>query len=546
MKPGLLILSITLLFCSSGRVVARIIDLEYTLQRRDSNSLTITVAFTGNRTGATLLHLPNEWAGQQMLYKAISLLQATSKDTKVDETAKPFEYWIHHRAGARVVLTYNLRKDWDGPLRYPLYFRPVIERNFFYFEGYSGLAYPDMVDSVKIKCTISHQGFATGDFIGNSFYSFATRGTVRTTLKDLLNSFFCGGQYRTRQSETNKNKIVLATVGKFSFTDDETFSLISRIILAERDFWSDPSHPYFLTVLLPLKGRGNSGGTAHFNSFSLFQDTNLKLSQGLTDLISHEYFHSWIGQGLRMPSPEEAYKWFSEGFTDYYSAKILLSIGILTKKEFENKINKMISEYYQSPYFELDNKMLIGRYWENMALKQLSYRRGSTIAFAMDSRISEKPSISLDDLMKALYEQSKPALMFSDQLFDQLAMKYSDSTMVSAIHKAKLGINGELTQCLVNSMTYKIKLQSVNPFELGFDLDKSQKAKRITGLIKGSNAELAGLTEGMELTNKFSIYHNNTQKPAKVQVLRNGVAEWIEYIPVSAVTLNIPAIVVDE
>jgi len=61
-------------------------DIEYGFQRGDSSSLSITLAFKGNKTGLTMLHLPNEWASAKQLYKAISLLKAISAGTSIDST----------------------------------------------------------------------------------------------------------------------------------------------------------------------------------------------------------------------------------------------------------------------------------------------------------------------------------------------------------------------------------------------------------------------------------------------------------------------------
>jgi predicted metalloprotease with PDZ domain len=79
----------------------------------------------------------------------------------------------------------------------------------------------------------------------------------------------------------------------------------------------------------------------------MFQSTNLRIEQGFIPLISHEYFHTWIGgdQGLKMPAPDEIYKWFSEGFTDYYSFKLVKLMGTISNEDFLSYINQYLREY---------------------------------------------------------------------------------------------------------------------------------------------------------------------------------------------------------
>ena len=65
------------------------------------------------------------------------------------------------------------------------------------------------------------------------------------------------------------------------------------------------------------------------------------------------------------------------------------------------------------------------------------------------------------------------------------------------------------------------------------------------GLTAGSNAAKAGLIENMKLTDKLSVWFNNTEKPAVIGVTDSGKEKLIQYIPVLNVDKNIPQIVLD-
>jgi predicted metalloprotease with PDZ domain len=548
MKASASVFTITLLLIAAEFTRAASPDLEYSFQRRDSASLLITVSFPANKIGSTLLHLPNEWAGQQMLYKAITELHPVSAGTSVAATDKPDEYLIKSAPDSRVTLTYVLHQDWEGPLKYPLCFRPVIGKDFFYFQTTNGLVYPNVADSLHVHCAISYKGFAKEDFIGNSFFANTSSHRFTVSLSNFLNGIYCGGRYRTKTVEADGHKITMAITGQFSFADEKAFSSVSTIIREERRFWHDAGSPYYFVAWLALDDQGTISGTAYYNSFVLFQSTHGKLSLDLLQTVSHEYFHNWLGgePGLTPPEPRELYKWLMEGFTDYYSLKVLYATGILSKGDFMAQLNKNILEYYLSPAFRSENQELVGRYWEDRNLRLMGYRRGLTIAFVLDSRIAGKGPASLDDLMHDLFQRSKPTMVFSKAVFDQLVRQYADDSTLSTIDNANRGNNDLLTQDLLANKTYKTDTVTVTKlFDIGFDDKASGQAKRIIGLQPGSNAEKAGLRENMPITGGFSIWYNNTEKPAGVEVIRGGKKEWIQYIPVEAVNIPVPQIIFD-
>lgn len=536
-----------LLFFISLRSEAQETDLNYTISRKDSVTLSIKVVFNGNMKGSSMLHLPHEWAGQQSLFKAVSDIKPLSTQTIVMPTDRPYNYTLKYKPGSKVAFSYLLRKDWTGLLRYPLYFRPVIEPDFFYFEGYSGLVYPELADTVNVRCHLVYEGFSTNDFIGNSFYANAKAGSFTVSIDNLLNSIFCAGNFRSKTIAINGRKIVIALTGKPAFEDEAAFTNISKIILAERRFWNDAGPAYYFTVFLPLYDQGNTGGTAFYHAFSLFQSKELGLTGNLLPMIAHEYFHNWLGLGLKMPEPDEPYKWFSEGFTEYYSYKILYQTGAISKDDFLTRINGYLKDYYLSRYFNLSNNELIGRYWENRELKLLSYRRGLILAFLLDSRIAEKNHKSLDDLLRTLYTESKPSMVFSNDKFNKLVNSFSDSITLAAANQCNVGNNAMLGQLLFASKLYHMDTLRVNKvFDLGFDYESSKAAGKIVGLTSGSNAAKAGLTENMELTEQCSIWFNNTEKPAVIGVTDSGKERAIQYIPVRSVDIKIPQVSIEK
>jgi len=516
--------------------------LSYSFTRVDSSSVLVSLTFTGNKSGITKLLLPKQWASQDNLYTAVTNLQALSKHTTLTATDTAWQYTVKHRPGAKVVISYILHKDWPGALRYPLYFRPVIEKDFVYFEGYSALVYPDIEDTVPVKCLLSFAGFPSGAFTGNSFFAGRPSGTFIATLAQLRNAIYCYGQYHDTTVLVHGNPVVIAIHGNFPFTDGQVYNAVSGIITAERDFWQDQQFPYFFISLHAMEGNNSSGGTGHYQSFTMFQSTDMPFTRDLTWLISHENFHTWLGERLKMPEPEELTKWFSEGFTDYYAYKIQKQVGILTAQGFVDKINGIIKAYYLSPVFSTPNTAIIGRYWSDGNLKQLSYQRGLVQAFLLDNSISRQGA-SLDDLMRALYKSSSPAYIFSKALFDSLLLQYAGQPVLAVIDSVNAGNNGPLAQAFAGIKGYSVRIDTVDKvFDIGLNINQSMQEHKVIGLEAGSNAEKAGLFEGEPLAGGVSIYMGDVTKPARIQVLKDGQKQWVVYLPVKGMHIEIPQV----
>jgi predicted metalloprotease with PDZ domain len=519
------------------------IPISYEIHKNDSASLEISLSFKLDKSGRSVVYLPSKWAGQHQLFRAISGFHAISTLTTVDTISKPDEYIVTAKAGMCVKITYQLKQDWTGPLIYPIYSRPVTRNDIFYFVGYNGLAYPEMPDNSQLTCTVSYTGFSGDEFTGNSFFAGSKTKHFHTTLRNLLNSVFCSGSFRTKLVMLKGRKIAVAVAGKFKFTDDALFNSITRIIQVERQFWKTDGSKYFFVALLQMDDHGNNGGADHFQSFVLFQSPDLPMNEGFLPLISHEYFHNWIGTMLQMPQPSEKYKWFSEGFTDYYSLKLLLNSGLITSESYLDKINSKIKTYYLSPYFTTSSDSIAEKYWTDSQMERLAYGRGLTLAFWLDNRIAESSSRSLDDLMLGLYKPGEKPHLFQKSVFDRLILAFADTHALVIINQANYGNNVPLTKALLDLRDRKMSSDSITKvFDIGFNLRKSMTEKKIVGLRDDSNAAKAGLKENAEMTGALSIYNNDPDKSAKIEILENGHKRMIEYLPVKAVNISVPQI----
>lgn len=227
-------------------------------------------------------------------------------------------------------------------------------------------------------------------------------------------------------------------------------------------------------------------------------------------LLGHENLHKWIGSNLVKKKEGHKYKWFTEGFTRYFTDKINLNNGIITFEEYLGNYNKILRKYYTSPYLAIDNENLSKLYWKDSQAQELPYNRGYIIAQELDLKIQETTSTqsSLDNIIKTTVKNhilsEKPKFSTEDMVryinyITKNNFKYTISKFV------KYG-NFDLSNSFLNNAKLYYKKIEINDY--GFDIATTQKI--VSNLKVNTEAYKAGLRN----YNKFK-YISTSQKDQK-------------------------------
>jgi predicted metalloprotease with PDZ domain len=502
--------------------------LNYTFTKKSNDTIQVTLQFQNFAKDIHSVLLPSEYAGQNELYKTITNIR-TSKNISLVSTNRPDSFIVKHANKKEFTITYDLHQDFTESLKHPLYFRPIIQKELFYISGYCGLIYPGLESNSRIHCTVDYVNFPAEALTGNSFFNNATHQSFVTTLEEIRNAFYFAGNMRFKEFTSSGSKLVIALYGKYAFSDEDLFANITQLVSEQRRFWKDTLHPYFIITLLPVESQ-TSGGTAYHNSFSIFYNQKFKLGDALQYLIAHEYFHTWIGQKMQQMQPEEMGKWFTEGFTEYYSFKMLLKTGIITEDEYLNKVNDVLKKYYLSPFVASKNEEMVARYFTDMNVNRLAYNRGMIIAMILNNEIEKNKKGSLDQFMLDYYTQLPDPKTFDEQRFFTVLKNYVSEDIIQIVKDINQGKN-EALQAHLAMANYQAEQREIMDFELGFDLAESRKNKKVTGLVPGSAAAAAGLKEDQKLDGGMSIYGGDPDKPAKIGIIEDGQRRVIQYFP---------------
>lgn len=208
------------------------------------------------------------------------------------------------------------------------------------------------------------------------------------------------------------------------------------------------------------------GGLEHLNSTVLGASRNAygteKGYKGFLSLVAHEYFHLWNVKRLRPVAlgpfdyDNENYTtnlWTAEGFTSYYENKLLIRAGATNQATFLNDligglgtvINTPGSKFQSASSSSFDAWIIGYRPNENSKNSSISYySKGEVVGMLMDLEIANatKGAKSLDDVMKAMYEQGKVQKRgYTDAEFKAMVEKVSGISFTSFWEKYIDGVD---------------------------------------------------------------------------------------------------------
>ena len=525
----------------------------------DAPKIKIGLSFRADSSGATRIRLPLEFGGQSRLYQAIKNLRLTVPDAELIDTDRPEIKTIKHRGGETIRLEYELIQDWTGApeaggasAKAGGGYRPILQPGYFHFLGSGAWVLPDLPKDSKLKVAINWKNVKENFTLSNSFGTNQTAQSFTTDVETFGSSVYVGGNYKITEKTVKGKQLLVATRGKWNFTDEQFASLVEKIVLATREFWNDFEQPYFLVTLLPIESDPQSksiGGTGLINSFATFVTTNATLND-VAWLIAHEYFHNWNPMAFGgMKDPEQAVYWFSEGFTDFYAYRLLLRAGLIDLEGYAARYNEFLADYYQSPVRNENNGRIVRDFFSDSAVGKLPYRRGMLLATKWDEivRRQSKGGKSLDDVMRQILRdarQKKIKEISTDYVVSVLS-QYARHDFAGDVEKYvekgdTIGdFEGVLGECVESFAT------SAGKFELGFDFETVRKSKIAAQVVEQSSAYAAGLRNGQKILGA-SVYFGNTNKPIELNIEENGQSRKIVYLPQAVEKILIPQFKIKE
>jgi len=483
----------------------------------------VDLRFRGQFDGETPLMLPDRWASQSELWRGVQQLQVVSGATMRDGDS-PSGRVLMHRRGARIHVRYQLVQDFEGP---PTAgnanpYRPIVQPTYFHLIGGAALAVPEVSadDAVRVRANLP-RGWAYASDLEHRGLKIA----------DLNSSIIVGGDFRV----LSVGGVRVAIRGEWSFTDDALMHEAAEIIAGQRRFWNDAPEPYLVTVLslvAPQQGWVSLGGTGLDDAFAFFATPSADAA-GITRTLAHEAMHTWIpGRIGGMPQENEALNyWLSEGFTDFYTGRILVREGVWTPAQFAEDFNEVLAAYARSPERTAPNARIGTDFWNSGEVQRLPYQRGNLLAWMWDARLREGGR-DMDDIMlvmrgRAREGQTRTAVTeFAATMFE-LGFDISPD-LTTYVEQGAPVLLPENTFGVCGRVTTR----ETPAFHRGFDIAATQANNNIiTGVDPALPAYAAGLRDGMVLVRRDGGEIGNAELEIGYVVRVGDTERTIRYMP---------------
>ena len=391
-------------------------DLQYRLSYSPDNKVHVQLRYTPvEKDSTTFTYGEPMFGGQMDIINCIANVRVMPP-ARLETHAASRTFKLFYTGTKPVTVQYDIldtstvKKDVRKEL-----FRPIIQKNYFYSHGVNLFLNPQFRDSTK-KGTVSikwDQGPGFPLFYGFDPDNKGKKKAV-TTVDSVMFSLITGATDLTvDQFDLHgiQNYIVLRGGEKEAHNRQAIRDYFTRFNQSIRQYWDDYSDKCFSLVLQPfLEADHNIGGVAFANGFIGKYKADTIVNAHRIYTISHEIGHHWVGHQLEMNISNQ---WFGEGFNDYMTFNTLLSAGLLTTAEFENRMNDVFKAHYSSSIRNSPNDSVFKNYWKMGDYNKLPYRRGCIFAFYLDNqiRLASRGEKTLRDLLRgmAAFRKGKPS-----------------------------------------------------------------------------------------------------------------------------------------
>jgi hypothetical protein len=301
----------------------------------DATTMHVRVTVQDATSDQFVLRMPGQ-ASKDTVSPRINL-RAESADTNIGVRDERGARVVHFSAGKAAVFSYDLQKNWVGPLTAGKQFSPLIFPTYFELFGRNALARPQLKANDILTANFDWRALPAAWTLATSFGAgsdAASRCQSFTGLRDGLDgALFAGGDFRLHSFKVGRRDVQLAMRGTWLFNDEEAANQLRKPIQLARAFWHEDNFPYFLVTLAPWDEEDTMEGSGYTNAFWLFMTTKDVLSRPLwqKDLL-HEAFHEWDPRRMGvLTESQQASDWFREGITDYYADLLAYRGGLLSR-----------------------------------------------------------------------------------------------------------------------------------------------------------------------------------------------------------------------
>lgn len=541
-------------------------DLNYRVTPRYDTKprrLDVEVSFPAEGRNQSWLRLQIGWAGIDDFGAALSPSPAETDRAKLIPTDDSYRWKVLHPPEGRVRVNYQILAALDDPddgkvQEQEQMYRAQLGANWFQFFGYS--VFPSVEawgDNRKGRMclAVAQPVDQIGPLFGSYFNGQVNRLAeikLQGTHELLRHSFYAGGPgWRVMEKKLSTGPIVFGSRGQQVPSDVEFAERASQLIEAHRRFWGDKISSRQTIVRTPNNSHGNSGGTLVHHTAVLHLGKSAESSKGsFESLISHEDLHQWLPNRLgghdRTSSAAQAARdyWLSEGFTEYYSHRLMLSAGLWTLENYAEQLTRMLRTYWRSPARNATAESIAPRFFSDRDAGRQMYARGEMLAMGWDRELRASSPSGLDGVLRGLLlapekiVQAEPA---RDRVLRALTTELGQGPRAQVQAYIMEGRSFDLDESIAGPC-FALSWIDLPRWVMGFDPASFTKRVAI-GVVPDGPAHRAGLRDGMPLEG-WSVFGGDTGKEVVLTIKSDEGGKVLRYLPVDGSDERLPTLAV--
>ena len=560
-------LATALLLASSTALADGSCDLHYRVKPRYDSTprrLDVELSFPAEGRRESWLRLQPGWAG----IKDFGVALAPAPDQQAGVRLLPGDnvnrWKVEHGPEGRVSVSYQVRSALDdsddGKVQsQEQLYRAQVGANWFQFFGYGVLtsveAWGDM-RSGRMCLTLMQADGEAAPLLGSYFDGQAharADAELQGTHALLRHAFYAGGSgWRIMERTLPGGMVVTGSRGKHALEDTRFADQVAQLLEVHRRFWGDSGSPRQTVVRTPNNSPNNNGGTLVHETAVLHVSQNFGPSnESFEFLIGHENLHQWFPSrlgGRESGSVEQAaqHYWLSEGFTDYYTHRLLLAGGLWTLDRYAGLLTRTLRGYWRSPARNATAESIAPRFFSDRDAGRQMYARGEILAMGWDRELRAKSPAGLDGLVRSLLlpdKQAAEAEVARERVLKALTNELGPRPREQVRAHVAEGRSFELDENLAGPC-FSLGWNDVPRWVLGFDMNSlSSGANKASGVVVDGPAYQAGLRENMALKG-WSVFGGDTAKEVVLEVKTEDGDKELRYLPVDGSGDRLPTLAV--
>lgn len=547
-------------------------DLDYQIEAKWNETprrFDVTLSFDTDVKGEATLMGPKTWAGVDDFDKTILDVRVVGAGISL-KAVDSNQWLISHGSdhSKRITVKYSIVNgvaniDEDTPIRQPNFHRNTLAKDHFQLIGNGAFVGPRHLagnaGGTRATC-ITFSGLPTSWSFASSFGAGQQLGVAKIRapggLNLIFNAVYLGGDFRILRREIEGKPLFMALRGKWSFADEKFANATAALVRAHRAFWNDFDFPHYLIALAPNRFVVGTtyGGTGLHNAFTMHASANFTVPGSQFDsLIGHEHLHTWMPRriGSMGGNDQQLRYWFSEGFTNYLTHRLLLKSGLWSLPQYADSLNGVIAAYLTSIDVNASNERVLKEFWSSRdSIGYLPYLRGELLAMRWATELARNGK-SLEQHLQKLVANTQAIPAGGN---GNLA-HFATNRLRSAL-RADLGdaVDADIDAFIERGETLPMDEQFLGPcfdgtfqqralFELGFEAKSPLIGQAISGVVAGSQAQRAGVRDGMMVKN-WSSHNNDSTREITMTVVENNASREVKFFPASAKSVRIPVFTV--